>query len=115
MKIEKFEDIIVWQKAKDFTISIYNIFGKINDFRFRDQIQSASVSIMNNVAEGFERKGDKEFSRFLYIAKGSCGEVRSMLYLALEFEYINHNRFQILYENSIEISRMLSGFIKKLS
>jgi len=69
---------------------------------------------MNNIAEGFERKGNKEFSRFLYISKGSCGEVRSMLYLALELEYINKNEFNHLYDLTSEISKMLAGFIKVL-
>lgn len=114
MKIEKFEDILIWQKAKELTILVYQLFGKLNDFRFRDQIQSASVSIMNNIAEGYERVGDKEFVRFLYISKGSCGEVRSMLYLALEFKYITHTEFKRMYELSIEISRMIQGFIKKI-
>lgn len=114
MTIQKFEDIIAWQKAKSLTLSIYKIFQVNKDFGFRDQIQRASVSIMNNLAEGFERKGDKEFKYFLFIAKGSCGEVRSMLYLALELKYITQKEFNELYSLSIEISKMLSGFIKTL-
>lgn len=80
MAIERFEDIIAWQKAKELSIQIYSLFAESKDFGFKDQILRASVSIMNNIAEGFERKGNKEFSHFLFIAKGSCGEVRSMLY-----------------------------------
>lgn len=114
MKIEKFEDILVWQKAKNLSLLVYELFKHNKDYGFKDQIQRASVSIMNNVAEGFERKGDKEFSRFLYIAKGSCGEVRSMLYLALELRYISEKDFHKTYNNSVEISKMLSGFIKAL-
>jgi len=114
MKIEKFENIISWQKAKNLTIEIYKEFKNCRDYGFRDQIQRASVSIMNNIAEGFERKGDKEFKHFLYIAKGSCGEVRSMLYLALEFNYLSEEQFKKNYELSIEISKLLSGFIKTL-
>jgi len=89
MKIEKFEDILAWQKAKILTLKIYSLLKGLKDLAFRDQICRASVSIMNNIAEGFERKSDKEFIHFLFIAKGSCGEVRSMLYLAIGLNYID--------------------------
>jgi len=115
MNIEKFEDIIAWQKSKELTILIYRNFKDIRDFSFKDQIQRAAVSTMNNIAEGFERRGDKEFRKFLFIAKGSSGEVRSMLYLALELKYIDEKNFKDLYNRSIEITKMLSGFIKKLN
>ncbi|NLC30942.1 MAG: four helix bundle protein [Candidatus Moranbacteria bacterium] len=113
-KIEKFEDIFVWQKSKTFIENIYNEFRTYKDFSFRDQIQRASVSIMNNIAEGYERMGNKEFNKFLYISKGSCGEVRSMLHLALDLGYINKEKFDLFFNQSIEISKILSGFIKKL-
>lgn len=115
MKIEKFEDILAWQKAKSLSLFMYTSFKSNKDYAFRDQIQRASVSILNNIAEGFERKGDKEFSHFLFIAKGSCGELRSMLYLALELKYISEKDFQKMYTESVEISKMLSGFIKSLN
>lgn len=115
MKIDKFEDIIAWQKAKILTINIYSTFKDSKDFGFKDQIQRASVSIMNNIAEGFERKGDKELGRFLFIAKGSCGEVRSMLYLAFELNYLTKQETRELYDLSLEISRLLSGLIKTLN
>jgi len=70
---------------------------------------------MNNIAEGFERNSDKELKNFFYIAKGSCGEVRSMIILAKELKYINEEEFKQIYEHSIETSRLLSGFIKKLT
>ena len=114
MKIEKFEDIIAWQKAKDLTLEIYHIFKNNRDFSFKDQIQRASVSIMNNIAEGFERRTNQEFLHFLYIAKGSCGEVRSMLYLASELKYGSEKEFNNLHNLTVEISKMLSGFIKTL-
>ena len=114
MKINKFEDIIAWQKAKKSTIAIYALFKECKDFSFKDQIQRASISIMNNIAEGFERKSDKELKYFLFIAKGSCGEVRSMLYLAVQFNYITKEEFKINYDLSVEISKLLSGFIKIL-
>ena len=115
MGIEKFEDIIAWKKSKELTILVYRNFSFCKDFGFRDQLQRAAVSIMNNIAEGFERKGDKEFKYFLFIAKGSCGEIRSMLYLALDLKYISKEEFSRMYGLSVEISRMLSGFIKRLN
>ncbi|KKR54101.1 MAG: S23 ribosomal protein [Parcubacteria group bacterium GW2011_GWA1_40_21] len=114
MKIEKFEDIIAWQKSKELTLLIYKAFSIGKDFRFKDQIQRACVSIMNNIAEGFERRGDKEFKHFLFIAKGSCGEVRSMLYLALDLEYLNKEQYGKYYNLSVDVSKLLSGFIKTL-
>jgi len=89
MKIEKFENIISWQKAEILTTEIYKEFNNCKNFGFRDQNQRASVSIMNNIAEGFERHGNKEFKHFLFIAKGSCGEVRSMLYLTNKLDYLS--------------------------
>jgi four helix bundle protein len=86
MKFDRFEDIIAWQKAKVMTLKIYSYFKDSRDYGFKDQICRASVSVMNNIAEGFERKSDNEFMHFLYIAKSSCGEVRSMLYLAEELK-----------------------------
>ena len=114
MKIEKFEDIIAWQKSRELTVDIYRQFKDCRDFGFKNQIERAVVSIMNNIAEGFERKGDKEFRHFLFIAKGSCGEVRSMLYLALELKYLSKDDFEKLHNLSTEISKLLSGFIKAL-
>lgn len=114
MKIKSFEEMVVWQKAKMLTLKIYKDFKKIKDFGFKDQIQRASVSIMNNVAEGFERSGNKEFKHFLFMAKGSCAEVRSMLYLAYELNYLQKNQFEELINLSLEISKMLSGLIKTL-
>lgn len=114
MQIEKFEDIHAWQRAKDLTLNIYSKFRDCHDFSFRDQIQRASVSIMNNIAEGFERRTNREFTVFLYIAKGSSGEVRSMLYLALKLNYITEKEFNDYSLLSIEISKMLSGLIKTL-
>lgn len=114
MKIEKFEDIIAWQKAKELTLKWYEALHNSRDYSFRDQVLRASVSIMNNIAEGFERRGDKELRKFLFIAKGSSGEVRSMSYLALDLGYINKVQFNNLYSLTFEISKMQSGFIKTL-
>ncbi len=114
MKINRFEDIIAWQKAKELTIEVYKNFQSNRDFGFRDQIQRASVSIMNNIAEGFERKGNKEFRNFLFISKGSSAEIRSMLYVAHDLRYLSQASFNNLLARTEEISRLLSGFIKTL-
>jgi four helix bundle protein len=114
MKINKFEDILAWQKAGQLTILVYKLFRDCKDYNFINQIQRAVISIMNNIAEGFERNTNKEFRNFLFIAKGSCAEVRSMLYIALRLNYINKNEFKNLYNQTIEISKLLSGLIKTL-
>ncbi len=114
MKIEKFEDIIAWQRGKTSAIDIYQSFKLCRDYSFRDQIQRATISISNNIAEGFERQSNKELVKFLYISKGSCAEVRSMLYIAMKLKYINRSNFDKFYSASREISMILSGFIKTL-
>jgi four helix bundle protein len=114
MGIIRFEDIVAWQKSKELCLSIYRTFASSKDFGFRDQIQRASVSVMNNIAEGFERKTNNEFKQFLFIAKGSCGEVRSMLYLAQELKMISEKEFNALLSLAAEISKILSGLIKTL-
>ena len=114
MKIERFEDILAWQKVRDLAKRIYDLFGDCRDYSFKDQIQRAAVSVMNNIAEGYERKSNLEFKQFLYIAKGSCGEVRSMLYLAKEISIMGENTFSELLTETETISKMLSNFIKKL-
>lgn len=114
MKINGFEDIIVWQKSRDLSLTIYKLYTFCKDYSFRDQIQRAAVSIMNNIAEGYERNGNKEFRNFLFISKGSCAEVRSMLLLSLELGYISREDFEQNYSLTVEISKMLSAFIKKL-
>ena len=114
MKIERFEDILAWQKVRDLAKRIYDLFGDCRDYSFKDQIQRAAVSVMNNIAEGYERKSNLEFKQFLYIAQGSCGEVRSMLYLAKEISIMGENTFSELLTETETISKMLSNFIKKL-
>ncbi|MBI3634392.1 MAG: four helix bundle protein [Candidatus Yonathbacteria bacterium] len=114
MRIEQFEDILAWQKAKSLTYEIYEQLREVRDLGFRDQIQRASISVMNNIAEGFERKSNKEFKQFLFIAKGSCGEVRSMLHIANALKYIDQKQFDLMFGVSVEISKMLSGLIKIL-
>lgn len=115
MKIDRFEDIIGWQKAKELTIGIYQELEGSKDFGLKDQIQRASISIMNNIAEGFERRSNKEFSYFLFVAKGSCAEVRSMLILATELNKIEKTKAKKYAAQAEEISKILSGLIKTLN
>jgi four helix bundle protein len=116
-KIEKFEDIIAWQKARLLTREVYQctrVGAFAKDYGLKDQIQRASVSTMANVAEGFERGGDKEFTQFLSNSKGSCGEVKSHLYVALDQAYITQASFDQLYGQANEVGRLLSGFMSYL-
>jgi four helix bundle protein len=114
MSITRFEDIIAWQKSKELVLLVYATFKTTKDFSFKNQIERASISVMNNIAEGFERQTNKEFKNFLYTAKGSCGEVRSMLSIAKELKYITHEEFLTLERFSIDISKIISGLIKTL-
>lgn len=113
--IKKFEDIYAWQKAQELAVCVYSEFKGSKDFSFRDQICRAVVSISNNIAEGFDRSSDAEFSRFLYYSKGSCSEVKSMLYLAGNLNYINIEQQGKLIMQCEEISKLIQGFIKALS
>ena len=111
-RIEKFEDLIDWQKARELTKEVYQIsrlgaFGK--DFGLAGQIQRASVSIMSNIAEGFERGGRAEFHQFLSVAKASCAEVRSLLYIALDVDYIKKSEFRKIMDNAEEVGRIVGG------
>ena len=114
MIIERFEDILAWRRAKELTVEIKAVFRNCRDSDYYKQIWRASISIMNNIAEGYERRTNKELVQFLYIAKGSCGEVRSMLSLAVTQSYLSQEEYSRLSTTAIEISKMLSGFIKKL-
>jgi len=116
-KIERFEDLMSWQKARELNRLVYGVsrqaaFAK--DFGIRDQIRSASISIMSNIAEGFERGGDNEFMQFLSIAKGSCGEVRSQFYAAMDENYLTTEQFKVVCDRCIEVSRLISGLMTYL-
>ncbi len=95
MKFDRFEDMIVWQKSQQLAVCSVQNFSISKDFGFRDQIQRATVSISNNIAEGFERRSNKEFRQFLFIAKGSAGEVRNMLYFAKKLNYITEEQLKL--------------------
>jgi four helix bundle protein len=114
---QKFEDIIAWQKARVLcqVIKKYTdkeLFSK--DFKLVSQIKASSGSAMDNIAEGFERGGNKEFIQFLFISKGSAGETRSQLYRALDNEYINKEEFQKAYDLSDEVGKLIRGLINHL-
>jgi four helix bundle protein len=111
---KSFEDIAAWQKAEILCLDTYAQFKNCKDYSFCNQIQRAAVSIMNNIAEGYERNGNKEFRNFLFIAKGSSAEVRSMLSLAHQLGYIPKPIAEKLSSQALEISKMLSGLIKTL-
>ncbi len=118
MKITRFEDIKAWQEARSLVKMVYQN-AKTNktfwhDYKFREQMTNASVSIMSNIAEGFSRRSNKEFIQFLFIAKASCAEVQSQLYVALDQSYISETKFVELYKKTEEIAKILSGFITYL-
>ncbi|MDF1496522.1 MAG: four helix bundle protein [Patescibacteria group bacterium] len=115
MGIEKFEDIIAWKKSRVMAGNIYSEFRNLRDYGFRDQIERSAVSTMNNIAEGFGRRGNREFKRFLNIAYGSCCEVQSMLYLALDLGYINSTRFSDLFKQANESARLISALTRSIS
>ncbi len=118
MKIKRFEDIKAWQGARDLVNKIYKAIrgnnGFYRDFRFREQIQAAGISVMSNIAEGFARSSDREFKRFLWIAKGSLAEVQSQLWVALDQGYVTQDDFDRLYAKAEEVAKLISGFITYL-
>ena len=116
--ITRFEDLEIWQEARRLAKEIHFISietGLKTDFRFRDQIKATSGSVMDNIAEGFERNGNLEFRQFLSIAKGSAGETRSQLYRVLDFNYINEEKFTILKIDYENLSGKINNFISYLN
>ena len=117
MHIEHFEDLEIWKEARCLTKEIYRLTAGAKfsrDFSLRDQIQRAVVSVMSNIAEGFERTGNQEFTQFLYIAKGSCGEIRSQLYVAVDQGYITEKEAEQLLVAFKRLSRMIGSLINYL-
>jgi four helix bundle protein len=111
---ENFEDLQIWQRSRVLTNEIYDAFENIRDFEFRSQIQRASVSVMNNISEGFERRTKKDFAHFLDLAKGSAGEVRSMLYLAEDRRYIDKSFAERLRVDYKDLSKSIGALASKL-
>ena len=118
MTIQNFEELIIWQEARKICTRIYADFKRIRDYGFNVQIQRAAVSIMNNIAEGFDRskisKDNKQFISFLNIASGSCGEVKSMLYLAQDLNYLSQDEAEKLRSECISISAKITGLVMTL-
>lgn len=111
-KIESFEDLQVWQLAIELAASVYTAFETSRDYAFRDQLQRAAVSISSNIAEGYERDSNADFIRFLYYAKGSCGEVRSQLHLARRVRLLPEQTAVAMIEEARLLSRKLGAYIK---
>jgi four helix bundle protein len=114
---KRFEDMEVWQKARKLSAAVYRFTNTgpcAKDFAFVRQIRDAAVSVMSNVAEGFERDGTREFHQFVAVAKGSAGELRSQLYVALDVGYVGTKTFDQLFEAVTEVSRMLAGLMRYL-
>jgi four helix bundle protein len=107
-RIEKFEDLIIWQDGVNLAVNVYRILKNCRDFGLRDQIQRSAVSIPSNIAEGFDRKSNNEFLRFLKISKGSCAELRTQLIIAEQVGLIGGN------ESPMETTKILSAKIQKM-
>jgi len=117
MKVTRFEDLDVWQRARDLTRQVYRLSANgsfSRDYGLKDQMRRASVSTMANIAEGFSRRGDKEFCQFLFVAKSSAAELQSHAYVALDQAYITEADFKTLSQSLDHVSRMLSNLIKHL-
>lgn len=115
MKIEKFEDIESWKEARILAKEIYKLFTNVKDYGFKDQIQRAAISIMSNIAEGFDRSSNKDFIKFLVIARGSVSEVRSLSYAAIDVGYINEQSFAGISERCSKLINLINGFIRYLN
>jgi len=117
-KISRFEDLIAWQKARAFCANIHRLTasGRLEkNYGFRDQVQRAAVSMMSNLAEGFDRASRKEFNKFIVIAKGSCAEVRSLLYVALDAGFVSEEDFHAAMRDALELARILAGLRSAVS
>ena len=114
---KRFEDLPIWQEARAFSKRIFDVSKKgefSKEYRLCSQINASSGSIMDNIAEGFERDGNGEFKQYLFIAKGSCGETRSQIYRAYDYGFLDENTFKELKSQSVEISQSISNFIDYL-
>ena len=114
MKIEKFEDIDAWKESRLLVKEIYSYFKNIKDYSFKDQIQRASLSIMSNISEGFDRGSNKEFIQFLVIARGSVSEVKSLTYASLDVGYIDQDVLKKIHQRCLKLTNLINGFIRYL-
>lgn len=118
MRIVRFEDLEAWKEARELVSQVYVMVKETanlrRDYRFRDQLTAAAVSVMSNIAEGFSRRSSREFTQFLFIAKGSCAEVQSLLYVALDQQYLTVPEFRGLYAQAEAVAKITSGLITYL-
>lgn len=114
MKIEKFEDIESWKEARLLVRDIYAVLAACQDYSYRDQMQRASISVMSNIAEGFDRGSNKEFIQFLVIARGSASEVRSLAYAGTDIGYLDPTAFSAISGRCIKLINLINGFIRFL-
>ena len=114
MAYQSFEDLEVWQRACRLSVSIFQTFRTCKEFSLKDQIQRSGLSIPSNIAEGSERGSSKDFAHFLNIAKGSCGELRTQLYIARKLELLTKPAFDVLIGESKELSAMLEGLRRSM-
>ncbi len=116
-RIERFKDIEAWQAARKLMQMVYAVSTKgsfARDYRLRDQIQGSAISVMSNIAEGFDASRDAEFIRFLGYARRSASELQSQLYIALDQDYIDQQQFEDIYQQAEETKRLIGGFIRYL-
>lgn len=117
MKVVRFEDLIAWQKSRELFKLTHEVVSKSplsKNYPIKDQMTRTSLSVMSNIAEGFDRGGDKEFVQYLYVSKGSCSELRSQLYAAKDIGHLEHSDFESAYELAEETSKILQGLIKSM-
>ncbi len=116
--LTRFEDVDAWRKARELTRRVYELTSHgdyARDFPLKDQMRRATVSVMSNIAEGFERDGDKEFRQFLSLAKGPTGELKAQLYVALDAGFLSQPQFEELYGMATETGRLIAGFMRYLA
>ena len=114
-KMFRFEELEIWKESMRICTAVYSTMKPCNDFGFKDQIQRAAVSVPSNIAEGYERKGTKESTQFLYIAKGSCGELRTQLYLSISLEYIAKEAGLSLIEQCVALNVKIYHYIQSIN
>lgn len=115
MRIERFEDIESWREARLLVLDVYDFLNDCRDFGFKDQMQRAAISIMSNIAEGFERGGNKEFRHFLTVARGSLAEVKSLGYAGVDCGILNREQFTIIGSRTARLNGLLNGFTSYLT
>ena len=114
MRIERFEDVDSWKQARLLVSDVYKLLACCRDYGFKDQIQRAAVSVMSNIAEGFDRGSNREFIQYLIISRGSVSEVKSLAYAGLDIGYLDQKAFETVIARCVKVSNILNGFIRFL-